>query len=129
MARVPIVRLRDTLIASVPDDVRDRDARELLENLGNALERHGGRAIILDISLVDTMDSYLGRTLSDLASGARLFGAMTIVVGMRPAVAITLVELGLQLTGIRTALNLDLALEMVERIWSEEDRRAGHHAV
>src|SRR5436190_68299 len=105
MARVPIVRLGDVLVASVQEDLYDRDVLELQETLTGQLERTGARGVLIDVSVVETVDSYLGRVLRDTALGARLLGAHTVVVGIQPAVAVTLVELGLELSGVRTALN------------------------
>lgn len=105
MARVPIIHVGDTLIATVLEDLNDRDALALHEDLGERLERTGVRGVILDLTAVETVDSFLGRLLNDLAVHSELMGARTVVVGIQPAVAITLVELGLQLTGVHTALN------------------------
>jgi rsbT antagonist protein RsbS len=121
LARVPIVRLGNTLIVSVQDDLRDNDALDLMQNLGTMLENDGGLGVIIDLSIVETVDSFLGRMLGDLAQSTRLLGALTILVGMQPAVAITLVELGLELREIHTALNLDKGLRLLQRLLGEED--------
>jgi rsbT antagonist protein RsbS len=105
VARVPIVHVGDTLIATVLEDLTDSDALALQESLGAMLERTGVRGVMLDLTVVETVDSFLGRLLNDLAIQTRLMGAPTVVVGIRPAVAITLVELGLQLKGVHTALD------------------------
>lgn len=110
MARVPILRLGETLIATVLEDLRDTDALDLQERLNAMLERTGAQAVLLDVSAVETLDSFLGRLLNDIAATARLLGAATVIVGIQPAVAITLVELGLELRGVRTALTLDQGL-------------------
>lgn len=115
MAQVPILHLGTTLIATVQEDLSDSDALDLLSHLGAILERGDARGVILDISVVDTVDSFLGRLLNEIAATARLLGARTVVVGMQPAVAITLVELGLSLTGVRTALNVDKGMELLRR--------------
>ena len=124
MARVPIVRIGDTILATVQEDLYDHDALELQENLNAALERSGARGVLLDVSVVETIDSYLGRLLRDIALGARLLGAHTVVVGIQPAVAVTLVELGLELQGIHTALNPEKGLALLRRLLAEEDGRA-----
>ena len=116
MARVPIVRVGDTLIATVVEDLQDGDALQLQEDLGRALERTGARGVLLDLSVVDLVDSFLGRLLNDVAAATRLLGAATVVVGIRPAVAITLVELGLELRGVRTALTAARGLALLRRM-------------
>ena len=116
MARVPIVRVGDTLIATVVEDLQDGDALQLQEDLGRALERTGARGVLLDLSVVELVDSFLGRLLNDVAAATRLLGAATVVVGIRPAVAITLVELGLELRGVHTALTPDRGLALLDRL-------------
>ena len=125
MARVPVVRLGDVLIASVQEDLTDGDAAALQEELNGLVERNGARGVLLDVSVLQIIDSFLGRMLHDIASGARLLGAQTVVVGIQPAVAVTLVELGLELNGVRTALNPDKGMALLERLMSEERGRGG----
>jgi len=125
MARVPIVRIDTTLIATVQDDLRDRDALELQTNLCTLLENTRATGVLLDLSVVETVDSFLGRMLDDIARVSRLLGAQTVVVGLRPAVAVTLVELGLQLKDVHTALNPDKGLALLRRLVQEERRRGG----
>ena len=125
MARVPIVRIDTTLIATVQDDLRDRDALELQTNLCTLLENTRATGVLLDLSVVETVDSFLGRLLDDIARVSRLLGAQTVVVGLRPAVAVTLVELGLQLKDVHTALNPDKGLALLRRLVQEERRRGG----
>jgi rsbT antagonist protein RsbS len=115
MARVPIVRVGEVLVATVLEDLRDSDALDLQERLHAALERRGARGVLLDVSVVETLDSFLGRLLNDIAAGARLLGAMTVVVGIQPAVAMTLVELGLELRGVQTALTVDRGMACLHR--------------
>jgi rsbT antagonist protein RsbS len=122
VARVPIIRIGDTLIATVQEELYDRDALDLQEELAGALERTGARGVLLDVSIVETVDSYLGRVLRDVALGARLLGASTVVVGIQPAVAMTLVELGLELKGVRTALNPEKGMVLLRRLLAAEDR-------
>lgn len=125
MARVPIVHLGDVLIASVQEDLTDRDAALLQEELNGLVERTGARGVLLDVSVLQIIDSFLGRMLHDIASGARLLGAQTVVVGIQPAVAVTLVELGLELRGVRTALNPDRGMALLGRLLSRERARGG----
>ncbi len=126
MARVPIVHVEKTLIATVHEGLRDQDALDLQADLGEALERTGALGVVIDISVVETVDSFLGRLLTDLAREARLLGAETVVVGMRPAVAITLVELGLELRGIHTVLDVDRGMALLRRLAGRERRRASN---
>ena len=121
MAQVPIVRVGQVLLAMVQEDLRDQDALDLQVKLGDTLERTGARGVMIDVSVVETVDSFLGRLLNEIAMGARLLGAQTVVVGIQPAVAITLVELGLELKGIRTALDAAKGLALLRRLIARED--------
>jgi rsbT antagonist protein RsbS len=123
MARIPVIRVEDTLIATVQEELRDRDAIQLQEDLVRALERTGARAVLIDLSAVETVDSFLGRLLHDIGVGARLLGAETVIVGIQPAVAITLVELGLELKGVATALNADKGMALLRRRRAHEVSR------
>src|SRR4051794_6545340 len=105
MARTPIIHIGEIPGAAVQEDLSDRDALDLQEALNRMLERTGARGVLIDLSVVEMVDSFLGRLLSDIATGARLLGAHTVVVGIQPAVAITLVELGLDLKGVHTTLD------------------------
>jgi rsbT antagonist protein RsbS len=120
VARVPIIRIGDVLIASVQEDLSDRDAAEFQEELNRQLERTGAGGVLLDVSVLELIDSYLGRILRDTATGARLLGAQTVVVGIQPAVAVTLVELGLELTAVRTALDSDKGLRLLRQLMARE---------
>ncbi len=122
MARVPIIRIGETLIATVQEDLRDRDAVNLQMDLTEQLERTGASGVILDLSVVETVDSFLGRLLHDVARVSRLLGAQTVVVGLQPAVAVTLVELGLELPDVRTALNADRGRALLRKLVSEAQR-------
>ncbi len=126
MASVPIFRLGSTLIATVQEDMNDGDALTLQANLALLLESSHVDGVLLDISVLSMVDSFLGRLVNDIASVARLMGAHTVVVGMQPAVAITLVELGLELRGIRTALTAEKGLAVLQRLTAAEVR-LGHH--
>jgi rsbT antagonist protein RsbS len=122
MARVPIIRIRDVLIASVQEELGDDDVIDLQERLNDIIEHGDIRGVLLDVSALETIDSFIGRSLSDTAAGARLLGAETVVVGIRPAVAITLVELGLQLPRVNTALDVDRGLELLARLVAASER-------
>ena len=121
MARVPIVRVGDTLIATVLEDLHDRDAMQLQEDIGEALERSGARGVLLDLSIVELIDSFLGRLLNDVAAATRLLGAQAVIVGMQPQVAMTLVELGLELKGVRTALTPEKGMALLRRLIEGEE--------
>lgn len=120
MARVPIINTGGVLIATVMEDLHDRDVLRLQEELGELIERTGARGVLLDFSIVEIVDSFLGRMINDIAAGSRLLGAHTVVVGLQPAVAITLVELGLELRGVRTALNPEKGLAILRRQLAQE---------
>ncbi len=126
MAAVPVLRIGDTLIATVLEDLHDRDALDLQVKLAEELQRTGARGVLLDISVVEIVDSFLGRVLNDTATATRLLGAHTVVVGMKPAVAMTLVELGLELHGVRTALSPEKGMALLRRLIAAEasDSRA-----
>ena len=116
MARVPVVQLSDVLIATVQDELYDHDALQLQEELGLLLERGAAQGVVLDFSIVETVDSFLARLIGNIASTSRLLGAETVVVGLQPAVAVTLVELGLTLSEVHTALNANKALALLARL-------------
>lgn len=111
--RIPILRIGDALLVSIQVDLQDQIALQLQEDLADRIVETGARGVVIDISGLEIVDSFIGRTLSTIASISRVLGAETVVVGMRPAVAITLVELGLHLDGVRTALSVERAFAMV----------------
>jgi rsbT antagonist protein RsbS len=125
VARVPIIHIGGILIATVLEDLYDRDALHLQEELGNLIERTGAHGVLLDFSVVEIVDSFLGRMINDIAAGSRLLGAHTVVVGIQPAVAMTLVELGLELTGVQTALNPEKGLAILQQRL-DRDQRNGY---
>src|SRR5258707_923953 len=116
MPKVPIVRVGDVLIVTVQEDLGDRQALQLQMDLNAAVERHDSRGVLLDVTIVDTVDPFLGRLLGEVASSVRLLGAETVIVGIQPAVAIPLVELGLRLGGIRPALDADKGMRLLRRM-------------
>ena len=123
MARVPIIRLGDVLIATVQDELYDHDALQLQEDLGQLLERGAVWGVVLDFSTVATVDSFLARLIGTIAAASQLLGAATVVVGLQPAVAVTLVELGLTLPGVHTALNAEKGLALLAHL--RRDERVG----
>lgn len=122
MARAPVIRIGSTLVVTVLEDLHDRDALTLQTELLEQLERTGATGVLLDLSIVDIVDSFLGRMLNDIAIGVRLLGAQMVVSGIQPAVAITLVELGLELRGVRTASSADRGLALLKRLVAATER-------
>lgn len=113
MDRIPILKLGPLLLVSIQIDLQDESAVALQEDLSERIITTGARGVLIDISAVEIVDSFIGRMLSTIASVSRLLDAETVVVGMRPAVAITLVELGLSLGGVRTALNVEKGMALL----------------
>ena len=113
MDRIPILRLGSVLIVSVQGDLADAVAVALRHDVGTAVSSGGVTGLILDVSGVAIVDSYLGRVLTEIAADCSLLGASTVVAGIKPAVAITLVEMGLRLDGTRTARSLEAAMAML----------------
>ena len=113
MDRVPVLKIGDILLVSIQIDLEDHTAMQLQDDLSHRIVETGAHGVVIDISALEIVDSFIGRMLSTIASVSRVLDAETVVVGMRPAVAITLVELGLSLKGVRTALNVDRALEIL----------------
>ena len=114
MERIPILKMGPFLLVTIQVDMHDRLALTLQDDLTSQIVRHSARGVLIDISTLEMVDSFIGRMLGGIAGMARLLDAQTVVVGMQPSVAITLVELGLSLEGIRTALDVEkgmLALE------------------
>ncbi|MGA8457825.1 MAG: STAS domain-containing protein [Streptosporangiaceae bacterium] len=113
MERVPILKIGPTLFVSIQIDLQDQSVVQLQEDLADELVATRATGVIIDITAVEIVDSFIGRMLATIGSISRLFDAETVLVGMRPAVAITLVELGLSLDGVRTALDADQGLRML----------------
>ena len=113
MDRIPILRMGDLLLVTIQVDIHDKLALTLQDDLTAAITRHGAKGVLIDISAVEMVDSFIARALGNLSAMARLLDATTVVVGMRPAVAITLVELGVSMEGIQTALNVERGMEML----------------
>jgi rsbT antagonist protein RsbS len=115
MERIPILKLDDFLLVSIQVDMHDQLAMTLQDDLTDRIVRTSAHGVLVDISALDVVDSFIGRMLGNIAAMSRVLDADTVVVGMRPAVAITLVELGLSLPGIRTALNVDKGMELLRK--------------
>ena len=120
--RIPVMKVGRVLIVPIQVDMDDQTVISLQERILSELERTGARGVLIDISLLEMIDSFIGRMLSDIAAMARVMDARTVVVGMRPAVAITLVELGLELRGVETVLNVDEGIKLLR---AELDGRDG----
>lgn len=120
MDRIPILRMGKLLLVTIQVDMHDRLAMTLQEDLTTRLHQTGARGVLIDISSVDIVDSFMGRMLADLSTMAKIMDAEIVVVGMQPAVAITLVELGLSLPGIRTALNVDRGIGLLRASLGDE---------
>ena len=115
MDHIPILRMGPVLLVSIQVDMHDQLALGLQDDLTNAITTHGAKGVLIDISAVSMVDSFMGRMLANIAGMARILDAETVVVGMRPAVAITLVELGLSLPGVRTALTVEKGMELLRK--------------
>ncbi|HET7814436.1 MAG TPA: STAS domain-containing protein [Candidatus Baltobacteraceae bacterium] len=122
--RIPIVKVGDVLLVSIQTDLGDDTAIALQEDLSNRIVETGAKGVIIDISALEIVDSFIGRMLSVTASMAHVLDADTVVVGMRPAVAITLAELGLYLEKVRTALNAEMAFDLLARRFAERGEGA-----
>ena len=122
MDRIPILKLGRALLVTIQVDMHDRVAMALEEDLTSRIVTSGARGVLIDISALEVVDSFIGRMLDNIAAASRILDAETVVVGMQPAVAITLVELGLTLTGVKTALNVDRGMKLIrQQLGSEDD--------
>ncbi len=113
MERIPILRMGDLLLVTIQVDMHDRLAMQLQDDLTERIVSDGAKGVLIDISALDLVDSFIGRMISNTAAMARVLDARTVVVGMQPAVAITLVELGLTLHGVKTALNVEKGMALL----------------
>ncbi len=113
--KIPIIKIRDFLIVSIQVDMHDRLAVQLQSQILEEISRTGARGVLIDISTLEMVDSFIGRMLSGMASMAAIMDAAVVIVGMQPAVAITLVELGLEMPGVDAALNMEKGMETLEK--------------
>jgi rsbT antagonist protein RsbS len=111
--KIPILRMGNYLLVTIQVDMHDRLAMTLQDDLTKRISETGAKGVLIDISSLEIVDSFIGRMLGNIASMSRVLDAHTVVVGMQPAVAITLVELGMSLEGVRTALNVDAGMELL----------------
>src|SRR5262249_27854633 len=128
MERIPILKMGDCLLVSIQVDMHDRLALQLQDDLTSRIAEIAARGVLIDISSLEMVDSFIGRMLGNIAAMARVLDAQTVVVGMRPAVAITLVELGMSLPGVRTALNVEKGMELLGASMRDADAAAAHGA-
>jgi rsbT antagonist protein RsbS len=122
MEKIPILKMGRFLLVTVQVDMHDQLAMQLQEDLTNRIVAARARGVLIDISSLEVVDSFIGRMISNIAAMARVLDAETVVVGIQPAVAITLVELGLSLEGVRTALNVDRGMALLQERLTEEQR-------
>lgn len=115
MERIPILRMGEFLLVTIQVDMHDQLALRLQDDLSNTIQKFASRGVLIDISTLEMVDSFIGRMVSDISGLAKILGAETTLVGMQPAVAITLVELGLSLPGVATALNVERGMAMLRR--------------
>jgi rsbT antagonist protein RsbS len=115
MEHIPILRMGEYLVVTIQIDMHDRLAMALQDDLTSRIVKTKARGVLIDISSLDMVDSFIGRMIGNIAAMSRILDADTVVVGMRPAVAITLVELGLALPGVRTALNVEKGMDLLRQ--------------
>ncbi len=115
MEKIPILRMGDFLLVTIQIDMHDQLALKLQDDLSNAIQKHASKGVLIDISSLEMVDSFIGRMVADISGIGRILGAETVLVGMQPAVAITLVELGLSLPGVATALNVERGMALLRR--------------
>ena len=113
MERIPILKMGAFILVSIQIDMHDRLALQLQDDLTSRITETGAQGVLIDISALEMVDSFIGRMLGNIAAMSRVLDASTVVVGMRPAVAITLVELGMELTGVRTALDIERGMALL----------------
>ncbi|WP_369130556.1 STAS domain-containing protein [Desulforhopalus vacuolatus] len=120
MDRIPILKMGQFLLVTIQVDMYDRLAMALQDDLTTKIVEHNSKGVLIDISSLEMVDSFIGRMLGSVASMSRMLDAVTVVVGMQPAVAITMVELGLSLSGVRTALNVEQGMSVLNGLVAHE---------
>ena len=124
MDSIPILKMGEFLLVSIQVDMHDRLALALQDDLTDRIVKTRAHGVLIDISSLEIVDSFIGRMLANIAAMSRILDAQTVVVGMRPAVAITLVELGMPLGGVRTALNVERGMDMLRAMMADGGRGA-----
>ena len=127
MERIPILRMGDFLLVTIQVDMHDQLALTLQDELTNTIQRTGARGVLIDISALEMVDSFIGRMIANISGMASILDAQTVVVGMQPAVAITLVELGLSLRGVKTALNVERGMQYLRKALAAREAVNGRH--
>jgi rsbT antagonist protein RsbS len=125
MDRIPILRMGEFLLVTIQVDMHDRLALTLQDDLTTRIEQTGARGVLIDISALEMVDSFIGRMIANISGMSRILDASTVVVGMQPAVAITLVELGLSLSGVKTALNVERGMQLLRAGMAAEKETQG----
>ena len=120
MERIPILKMGEFLLVTIQVDMHDRLALQLQDDLTTRISQTGARGVLIDISALEMVDSFIGRMIANIAGMARILDAQTVVTGMQPAVAITLVELGLTLNGVRTALTVERGMTLLRSVLEDE---------
>src|ERR1700683_647509 len=121
MDRIPILRMGRFLLVTLQGDMHDQLALRLQDDLTNAIQAKGAKGVLIDISALEMVDSFMGRMIADISGMARILDARTVVVGMQPAVAITLVELGLTLPGVQMALNVERGMKILRAALADKE--------
>ena len=127
MERIPILRMGEYLLVTIQVDMHDQLALTLQDDLTASIQRTGARGVLIDISALEMVDSFIGRMIANISRMSRILDARTVVVGMRPAVAITLVELGLSLAGVDTALDVERGMRRLRQAIGETGAVDGDH--
>ncbi len=127
MDRIPILKFGDCLLVTIQVDMHDELALSLQEDLTAQIAKHASRGVLIDISSLEIVDSFIGRMLANIAAMSRILDAQTVLTGMQPAVAITLVELGMSLPGIRTALNIERGMDLLQEVIYREPESKDIH--
>lgn len=125
MDRIPILRMGEFLLVTIQVDMHDQLALKLQDDLTTSIQKNASKGVLIDISTLQMVDSFIGRMVSDISGMSKILGAETMLVGMQPAVAITLVELGLSLPGVATALNVERGMALLRRKLDADGADAG----
>jgi rsbT antagonist protein RsbS len=125
MDRIPILQMGEFLLVTIQVDMHDQLALVLQDDLTSKIEKSGARGVLIDISALEMVDSFIGRLIANISAMSRILDAETVLVGMQPAVAITLVELGLSLTGVKTALNVERGMKYLQAARADSLRENG----